>query len=218
MDSGRVESVNVGVAVAAEWAGRLRRTAIDKRPVDGAVAVGRLGLAGDEQADRDNHGGPDQAVYAYAREDLAVWERLLGRPLRGGMFGENLTTRGVEVSRALVGERWRIGTALVEVTLPRVPCGTFRNWLGEEGWVRRFTEEARTGAYLRVLEEGEVGAGDRIEVAHRPDHGIDLATAFRASRPSHDDIALIRRVLEIPGRAAEWERAAAAAERRLARR
>ncbi|UPT19673.1 MOSC domain-containing protein [Thermobifida alba] len=212
MDTGTVLSVNVGLPVPAEWAGRLKRTAIDKRPVAGRVAVRSLGLAGDAQADTVHHGGRDQAVYAYAREELDLWQERLGRPLRDGMFGENLTTRGVEVSRALVGERWRVGTALLEVTLPRVPCGTFQNWLGERGWVRRFTEEGRTGAYLRVVEEGEVAAGDAVVVEHRPDHGIDLATAFRARRER--DVALLRRVAGLPGSAEEWRLRLAAAEQR----
>ncbi|RCV50574.1 MOSC domain-containing protein [Marinitenerispora sediminis] len=199
-----VRSVNVGRARDAAWAGRLRRTAIDKRPVEGPVAVRALGLAGDEQADRAHHGGPDQAVYAYAREELDHWERVLGRPLRDGMFGENLTTHGVQVSRAVIGERWRIGTALFEVVLPRVPCAVFAAWVEEPAWVRRFTAEARTGAYLRVLEEGRLAAGDAVTVEHRPDHGIDLAAAFRAR---HDrDLDLLHRVLELPGRADEWQR------------
>ncbi|UOE21785.1 MOSC domain-containing protein [Thermobifida halotolerans] len=213
MHTGTVLSVNVGLPVPAEWAGRLRRTAIDKRPVTGRRRVHPLGLDGDGQADTANHGGRDQAVYAYAREELDLWQERLGRPLRDGMFGENLTTRGVEVSRALIGERWRVGTALLEVTLPRVPCGTFQNWLGERGWVRRFTEEARTGAYLRVVEEGDLAAGDRVVVEHRPDHGIDLASAFRARRER--DVALLRRVVELPGSAAEWRERLAATEVQL---
>ncbi len=213
MDTGIVLSVNTGLPVSAEWAGRLKRTAIDKRPAAGRVRVHSLGLEGDVQADTVNHGGRDQAVYAYAREELDLWQERLGRPLRDGMFGENLTTRGVEVSRALIGERWRVGSALLEVTLPRTPCGTFQNWLGERGWVKRFTQEARTGAYLRVLEEGEVAAGDPVVVEYRPDHGIDLATAFRARHGR--DAALLRRVVEIPGSAAKWRAQLAAVEEQL---
>ncbi|MFC7329616.1 MOSC domain-containing protein [Marinactinospora rubrisoli] len=205
MTTPTVRSVSVGRARDAAWAGRLRRTAIDKRPVEGPVAVRSLGLAGDEQADLVNHGGPDQAVYAYAREDLDHWAERLGRELRDGMFGENLTTHGVQVSRALIGERWRIGTARFEVVLPRVPCSVFGAWMAEPAWVKRFTAEARTGAYLRVLDEGHLAAGDPITVEYRPGHGIDLATAFRAR---HDrDLDLLRRVLELPGRAEEWQRA-----------
>lgn len=208
-----VRSVNTGHAVDAQWAGSLKRTAIDKREVTGAVAVTFHGLAGDEQADTANHGGLDQAVYAYPREELDLWQEWLDRPLRDGVFGENLTTTGLEVSRALVGERWRVGTALVEVTLPRTPCGVFRNWLEEHGWVKRFTAEARTGAYLRVLEEGHVEAGSPVTVEYRPEHRIDIATAFHAT---HDrDLALLHRLLEVPGRSEKWVQSIAKVERQL---
>src|SRR5690242_4063395 len=136
----RILSVNVGRAVDAEWAGNLRRTAIDKRKIDGRVAVRENGLAGDERADVANHGHPDQAVYAYAREDYDWWEPRMGRDLRDGQFGENLTTSGADVTGAVLGERWRVGTAVLEVTAPRIPCVVFRNWLDERGWVKRFTE------------------------------------------------------------------------------
>ncbi|MUL40189.1 MOSC domain-containing protein [Streptomonospora sp. PA3] len=204
----RIASVNTGTAVSAAWAGRLKRTAIDKRPVPGPVAVRAHGLAGDEQADREHHGGPDKAVYAYAREDLDLWQERLGRPLRDGVFGENLTTRGFDLDAVLIGERWRVGTVLLEAALPRTPCGVFRAWMEETGWVKRFTEEGRTGVYLRVLAEGEISAGDEVRVVHRPEHGIAVAAAFRARY--EPDRELLRRVLAIPGRSAVWEEAAAA--------
>ncbi|GAA1751341.1 MOSC domain-containing protein [Streptomonospora arabica] len=203
-----VASVNTGTAVSADWAGRLKRTAIDKRPVSGPVAVHTLGVADDQQADRDNHGGPDKAVYAYSREDLDLWQERLGRPLRDGVFGENLTTRGIDLGTALIGERWRVGTVLLEAALPRTPCGVFRSWMAETGWVKRFTAEGRTGVYLRVLAEGELAAGDGITVVHRPDHGIGVAAAFRARYER--DPELLRRVLALPGRSAVWEESAAA--------
>lgn len=210
-----VISINAGRAVDADWAGNLKRTAIDKRPVSGRVDISFQGAAGDEHADTANHGGRDQAVYAYAREELDLWSARLDRPLRDGRFGENLTTSGVEVSRALIGERWRVGTALLEVALPRTPCAVFRNWLDEEGWVKTFTAEARTGAYLRVLEEGQAAAGDALTVEHRPSHGIELAAAFRAGYDR--DLDLLRRVLEIPGRSDKWKAVATAVERQLSR-
>ncbi|GAA3757779.1 MOSC domain-containing protein [Salinactinospora qingdaonensis] len=215
MDSGNLRSVNVGRIAEADWAGKLGRTAIDKRPVSGPVAVGPLGLDGDEQADKKNHGGHDQAVYAYAREELDWWAEQLGRPLRDGVFGENLTIEGFEVTRALLGERWRVGTTLLEVVSPRVPCAVFRNWLDEPAWVKRFTDEARTGAYLRVIEPGHLAAGDTVTVEYRPDHGIDLVSAFRAS--PQRDIALLRRILDIPGRAQEWERVFEKVQRQVSR-
>ncbi len=165
---------------------------IDKRPVEGPVevrdpgpkGVGGSGLAGDAVCDLRHHGGSDQAVYAFAREDLDAWERKLGggRKVADGAFGENFTTLGLDVSGALIGERWRVGADLVlEVTSGRIPCRTFAEHLGEKGWVRRFTQEGVTGAYLRVIEPGAVRAGDPVEIVHRPDHEITAALQFRAS-------------------------------------
>ncbi|MFJ5046856.1 MOSC domain-containing protein [Streptomyces sp. NPDC088719] len=165
-------------------------TGIDKRPVDGPVEVldpgpkgdGGSGLAGDAVCDLRHHGGSDQAVYAFAREELDAWERELGgRKLANGVFGENFTTLGLDVSGALIGERWRVGTDLVlEVTSGRVPCRTFADHLGERGWVRRFTQQGATGAYLRVIRPGAVRAGDPIAIVHRPDHEVTAALQFRA--------------------------------------
>ncbi|MGW0768548.1 MOSC domain-containing protein [Streptomyces sp. NPDC002676] len=164
-------------------------TGIDKQPVDGPVrvaapgpkGVGASGVAGDAVCDLRHHGGDDQAVYAFAREDLDDWERELGRSLANGCFGENLTTEGLDVSGALIGERWRIGSEVVlEVTSGRVPCRTFQGHLGEQGWVKRFTLKGATGAYLRVIEPGSIRAGDQIEIVHRPDHSVTTAMEFRA--------------------------------------
>ncbi|WP_125775528.1 MOSC domain-containing protein [Antribacter gilvus] len=155
-------------------------TAIDKRPVDGRVVVRRFGLYADVQADRRDHGGPDQAVYAYAQEDADVWAAELGRDIPPGLFGENLRTRGIDIGRAVIGERWQVGTAVLEVTQPRVPCQTFARRMGEERWVRRFADANRTGAYLRVVQAGELGAGDEIAVGYRPAHGVTVAEAFAA--------------------------------------
>ncbi|WP_432931672.1 MOSC domain-containing protein [Microbispora sp. CA-135349] len=201
----RILSVNVGRAVDAEWAGNLRRTAIDKRKAGGRIAVRENGLAGDERADVANHGHPDQAVYAYAREDYDWWEPRMGRDLRDGQFGENLTTSGADVTGAVLGERWRVGTAVLEVTAPRVPCVVFRNWLDERGWVKRFTEANRTGAYFRVIEQGELGAGDEIEVLDRPSDGVTIAESFLAY---HGDRNLLLRILALPGHSDKWDRVA----------
>jgi MOSC domain-containing protein YiiM len=181
-------SVNVGKPRTNPWK-EVDLTGIDKQPVDGPVAVrapgpkgtGEVGLAGDRVYDVKHHGGPDQAVYAYAREDLDEWAELLGRELPGGVFGENLTTGGVDVNGAEIGERWRIGTdLLLEVSVPRLPCGTFQGWMAERGWIKRFTEHAVSGAYLRVVEPGEIRAGDPVTVEHRPGHGVTVALTFRA--------------------------------------
>ncbi|MFF3257550.1 MOSC domain-containing protein [Streptomyces sp. NPDC002932] len=182
-------SVNTGRPRPNPWKG-LGATGIDKRPVTGPVAVtapgpkgtGAVGLAGDRVYDVKNHGGDDQAVYAYAREDLDGWEGELGLPLANGVFGENLTTLGLDVNGALIGERWRIGADVVlEVSCPRIPCGTFQGWLARDGWIKRFTRAALPGAYLRVIEPGEIRADDPVEVVHRPDHDVTVALVFRAT-------------------------------------
>ncbi|MFG1879081.1 MOSC domain-containing protein [Sphaerisporangium sp. NPDC049003] len=143
--------------------------------------TGAVGLVGDRVYDVKNHGGPDQAVYAYAREDLDEWETELGRSLGNGVFGENLTTQGLDVNGALIGERWRIGPdAVLEVSCARIPCGTFQGWLERDGWIKRFTRAARPGAYLRVIEPGEIRAADPVEVVHRPSHDVTVALVFRA--------------------------------------
>lgn len=159
-------------------AGTVGITAIDKRPVDGRVKVRPLGLYADVQADRANHGGADQAVYAYAQEDADFWSAELGRAVTPGLFGENLRLGGLDVNRAVIGERWRVGSALLEVTQPRVPCQTFGRRLGEQRWVRRFTQANRTGAYLRVIENGEIGAGDTVDIVQTPVHGVTIADWF----------------------------------------
>jgi MOSC domain-containing protein YiiM len=174
-----VVSVNVGRVVETPGS-LLGRTGIDNRPVAGRVEARAHGLAGDQCADEIHHGGIDQAVYAFAREDMDRWERELGRELPGGAFGENLTTQGIDLDATVIGERWRIGAAEFEVSSPRTPCGTFQNHMKEPNWVRRFTLDGHVGAYLRVLTEGTVGAGDAIEVLSRPDHGITTGEVFRA--------------------------------------
>lgn len=183
MDNARVLSVNVGRSRPID--AKAGATGIDKRPVDGPVEVSapapaRSGLAGDTICDTQNHGGPDQAVYAYAREDLDKWEAELGRDLPGGVFGENLTTAGVDVTGAVIGERWRVGSTVLEVSCPRIPCRTFALWLDRERWQRTFTERAIPGAYLRVLTPGAITAGDAVVVEHRPAHGLTIGEVFRA--------------------------------------
>lgn len=193
MPHATVVAVNVGRGKAMP--GKSGMSSIDKRAVQGRVAVRKLGIDGDSQTDTANHGGPEQAVYAYAMEDLDDWAGLLDRELRPGQFGENLSTRGVDVTGALIGETWRIGTALLQVTRPRFPCAVFQNWLEEPHWVKRFTDDGRPGAYLRVLEEGELGAGDDIVVEVRPDHDVTVGLVFRARTT---DRTLIPRMLDAP--------------------
>lgn len=183
-------TVNLGRPRAVEYTGAPSgTTGIFKEPASGPVHVadpgpkgtGASGVGGDAVCDLRHHGGRDQAVYAFAREDLDFWEQELGRPLPNGAFGENLTTSGLDITGARIGERWRIGPDLVlETTSGRIPCLTFQGRLGEKGWVKRFTRHAVTGAYLRVIVPGEIRAGDPIEIVHRPDHQVTVAMAFRA--------------------------------------
>jgi MOSC domain-containing protein YiiM len=160
-------------------------TAIDKRAVDGPVAVRTLGLYADVQVSRKHHGGPEKALYVYAQEDADYWRAQLGRELPAGWFGENLRTVGIDLSNARIGEQWRIGdgesAVIVEVTMPRTPCQTFARWVGgsdERGWVKRFTIEARTGAYLRVVRTGTVSAGDSITVIAVPTDAPTIRAVF----------------------------------------
>jgi MOSC domain-containing protein YiiM len=171
--------------------GSVGTTGIDKRPVGGPVKIGEYGLYADVQADRKHHGGLTKAVYAYATEDAEHWAALLGRDIAHGLFGENLRTRGLDVSGAVIGERWMVGAGVVlEVTCPRTPCATFGRRMGERGWVRRFAAEGRPGAYLRVVTTGVVEAGDEVRVIDRPDHGVTIASWF-TQRRSGDAAALL---------------------------
>jgi len=188
--AGAVLSVNLARARPNPDKREVGLTGIDKVPTSEPVPVRApgnkrdglgSGLVGDMVGDRLNHGGDIQAVYAYAREDLDHWESVLGRTLAGGVFGENLTTVGIDVSGAVIGERWRIGDELeLAVTVPRIPCGTFRAWIAESGWLRMFARAARPGTYLSVVRRGQVRAGDSVTVVHRPAHGVTVAHVFRA--------------------------------------
>jgi MOSC domain-containing protein YiiM len=177
---GLLLSVNVG---SPEWlanSSRVVRSAIGKTPVAGQVAVRGVNVEGDDQADRRVHGGPDQAVYAYAAESYAWWSEHLGRNLVPGTFGENVTVEGIEVEAAVLGTRWRIGTALLEVTAPRIPCFKLASRMGDPAFPKRFALARRPGAYLRIVEEGLVGAGDAVDVVEVPGHGVTIATANEA--------------------------------------
>jgi MOSC domain-containing protein YiiM len=202
--SGRIVAVNTGQARDAEWVTRtVERTAIDKRPVDGPVPVGPLGLAGDEHS-YAGHGGLHQAVYAYADEDAHFWEAELGRQLWPGAFGENLTTTGLEVSGAVVGERWRVGPVVLEVTTPRLPCSTFAGFWNVRDLIKRFTAAGRPGAYLRVVESGPVQAGDPVTVASRPEHGVTVADLMAARTGDRSLLPRIRAVPDLPPKWQEW--------------
>lgn len=170
-------------------------TAIWKGPVVGRVAVRGVNLVGDEQADRESHGGPDKAVYAYAVEDYGWWSEELGDDIGPGTFGENLTLAGVDVTGAIVGERWDIGSSVFEVCQPRTPCGKLGVRMGDPRFPRRFAAAGRPGAYLRIHAEGDVGPGDEVRITHRPAHGLTVGgveLAFSGDR------ALLPRLLLAP--------------------
>jgi len=178
--SAELVAVCVVHAIIPDVGGKQDETAIDKRPVAGRVDVHRLGVSGDTQCDKAHHGREGKAVYAYAQEDADWWAAELERDLPPGRFGENLRTRGLDVTNALLGERWRIGTTLLEITCPRTPCLSFQGFWGVPRLIKRFLAYGAPGAYLRVLEEGQLRAGDRIEVDFRPDHDVTLGLALRA--------------------------------------
>ena len=216
--TGRVDAVCVSGPDLLPLPGRRpNRTGIDKRPVDGRVAVHLLGLDGDVQVNRTYHGGEGQAVYAYAQEDADWWAAELDRELPPGRFGENLRTTGLDLTHAVLGERWRVGTALFEVTAPRIPCANFERFWGVPQLVKRFTAHGATGAYLRVLETGQVGAGDAVDVLHRPAHGVTTGLLFRATTTQRSRIAEIAPALvHLPVR--DQPKLAARIEKRLAAR
>jgi MOSC domain-containing protein YiiM len=183
MSDARVVSVNTGRTVPVPYSRAV--SGVDKRPRTGRVRVDTTGVEGDQVGDVPAHGGVYKAVYAFAQEDLDRWCERLAVPVRPGLFGENLTTSGIDVNDALVGEQWRVGSALLEVVSVRIPCRTFAGWLAENGidttgWIKRFTVVGRPGPYLRVLQPGDVAADDPIVVEHRPEHGVTVAEMFRA--------------------------------------
>ena len=200
---GKVLSVNVGSVRTFEYNGRPAQSAIWKSPVVGRIAARGVNLAGDEQADRQAHGGPDKAVYAYAVEDARWWEQEIGRPLAYGEFGENLTTEGIEANDALIGERWQIGTTVLEVSEPRIPCWRLGVRMNDQLFPRRFTEALRPGAYLRIVVEGEVGTGDEIRVVERPGHDLTIQDVFRIYTR---DRAEVDRLLAVPQMSDSWRR------------
>ena len=198
----QVEAVNIGTPRPIERSnGKVETSAIWKEPVSGRVAVRGVNIQGDDQADRSVHGGPDRALYAYAAEDTEWWEGELGRELGPGTFGENLTLRGIDVTGALVGERWRIGTVLLEVTSPRIPCWKLAKKMEDPRFIKRFVQAGRPGAYLRIIEEGELGAGDEVEIVERPDHDVSLALFVEAYE---HDRSQLPRLLEADALTDAW--------------
>lgn len=203
---GRVVSVNVGQPREIEWLGRLVTTAIWKSPVDRRVALEGFNFVGDEQADRRAHGGHDKAVYSYALEDEAWWAERLGRAVEVGTFGENLTLAGVDVTGAVIGERWEIGSALLEVAQPRIPCWKLGARMNDPDFPPVFAEAGRPGAYLRIIKEGDIGAGDLVRVVDRPAHGVTVGDVARIYHSDHSQAALLLEVPKLANSMQMWAR------------
>jgi MOSC domain-containing protein YiiM len=198
----RVLSVNVGAVREVLWRGETVTTAIWKSPVDGRVAIRGVNLDGDDQADRQVHGGRDKAVYAYAREDYDAWRDRHDVATTPGQFGENLTVEGVDLRQAIVGEQWEVGSALLEVAQPRLPCFKLGIRMNDPRFPKRFQAEGRMGAYFRIVREGDVGAGDAIAIVSRPEHGVTLADMVGAlQNPAKAEL-----LGRVPGLPAFWRR------------
>lgn len=210
---GVVLSVNVGRPRPVERDGKPASTAIWKSPVKGRVAAHGVNLAGDEQADRAVHGGYDKAVYAYSIEDTRWWEAALGRAIGPGGFGENLTVEGLDPVASVVGERWHVGTAVLEVSEPRLPCWKLGLRMGDPSFPQRFTRAARPGTYLRIVDAGDIGAGDAVRVASRPDHGLTIGDIWRVYHRDRRDAGVL---LEVPELGESWRQWAEGRVRRMA--
>lgn len=202
VEQGEVLAVNVGRPREVEIAGREVRTAIDKTPIDARVRLDHHHVAGDHQADHEHHGGPWQAVYAYASEDTAWWAAELGRDDLGpGTWGENLTLAGVDPNGAVVGSLWEVGDARLRVTAPRIPCFKLAHRMGDPRFGPRFAAAQRPGTYLAIDRPGLVGPGDVVRVVEVPDHGVtirDVAAAHHRLGTPDEVRSLAERILEVP--------------------
>jgi MOSC domain-containing protein YiiM len=200
-----VVSVNVGLPREVTYKGKTITTGIFKEPVEGRAALRRLNLDGDRQADLSVHGGPSKAVYAYPSEHYEYWrEQLPGVDLPWGMFGENLTVEGLREDRVNIGDRFRIGSAHVMVTEPRLPCYKLAAKFGRDDIIKRFLHSGRTGFYFAVLQEGEVGAGDDITVVSRDEHTVTVADVTRLYLHDKDDLSTLRRAVEVEALPESW--------------
>jgi|SRR5918994_1100538 MOSC domain-containing protein YiiM len=215
---GRVVSVNVGQPRQVRWHGRTVTTAIWKHPVDGCQRIAGVNVDGDDQADRRVHGGPTKAVYVYASSDYQWWQDQLDHPLGPGTFGENLTVTGIDPATAVIGERWKIGTATLRVTEPRIPCFKLGIRMDDAAFVDRFAQAGRPGAYLAIDTEGDLGAGDAIHLFHRPGHGLTIGTVERAYNAQPELIPLLVENDDLPEPWRHWaSRAMARTQRDPAR-
>lgn len=211
--SARVLSINItSVVHQGEWTGSEGRTGIDKRSVSGAIEFKNNGVVGDRVIDTNVHGGYEQAVYAYAREDAQWWEKEIKEEIPAGRFGENLTTEGIDVNAALVGEQWKIGSVILEVSQPRIPCRVFAGFWKRATLIKDFTQAGRPGTYLRIIQEGTAQAGDAIEVIFKPDHTISISDLFAAKSGERSKINQIKDVTYLSTEFKEWTQKIAATQ------
>jgi MOSC domain-containing protein YiiM len=203
--SARVLSINItSIVHEGEWTGSEGRTGIDKRSVIGPIEFKNNGVDGDRIIDTNVHGGYDQAVYAYASEDAQWWENEIKEVIPAGRFGENLTTEGIDVNAALVGEKWKIGSVILEVSQPRIPCRVFAGFWNRATLIKDFTQAGRPGTYLRIIQEGSAQAGDAIEVIYKPEHSIRISDLFAAKSGERSKINEIKVVPQLSTEFKEW--------------
>jgi MOSC domain-containing protein YiiM len=201
----KVLSINIAAMVhEGDWTGSEGKTGIDKRSVSGPVVFAQEHVANDVIVDRHAHGGYDQAVYAYAREDADWWENEIGTSIDNGRFGENLTTLGIDVNAAVVGEQWKIGSVILEVSQPRIPCRVFAGFWQRPNLIKEFMAAGRPGTYLRIIQEGQITAGDSIKVIKVPDHGITIADIYAAKNGERSKVREIAQVKELSMKYQEW--------------
>jgi len=209
----RVLSINItSVVHQGEWTGSEGRTGIDKRSVNGQIEFKNNGVLGDRVIDTNVHGGYDQAVYAYAREDAMWWEKEINEVITAGRFGENLTTEGIDVNAALIGEQWKIGSVILEVSQPRIPCRVFAGFWKRATLIKDFTQAGRPGTYLRIIQEGSAQAGDSIEVIQKPNHDISISDLFAAKSGERSKIKKIKEVSHLSSEFKEWAEKIAATQ------
>lgn len=201
----KVLSINITSSVhEGDWTGSEGKTGIDKRPVTGVVTFAQEQVANDVIVDRQAHGGYDQAVYAYAREDADWWENEIGISIDNGRFGENLTTLGIDVNAAVIGEQWEIGSVILEVSQPRIPCRVFAGFWQRPTLIKEFMAAGKPGTYLRIIQEGEITAGDEIKVIKVPEHGVTIADIYAAKNGERSKVREIAQVQELSPKYQEW--------------
>jgi MOSC domain-containing protein YiiM len=201
----KVLSINIASIVhEGDWTGSEGKTGIDKRSVAGAITFAQEHVANDVIVDRQAHGGYDQAVYAYAREDADWWEKEIGISIENGRFGENLTTFGIDVNAAVIGEQWEIGSVILEVSQPRIPCRVFAGFWQRPTLIKEFMAAGKPGTYLRIIQEGEITAGDEIKVIKVPSHGVTIADIYAAKNGERSKVREIAQVQELSTKYQEW--------------